>query len=273
MAVISRTRANTYYRAAMEASPQYVAAAALRAKIVAAQHSLPGVPAVAAPVDTDGDISVWLDSVVEAAAAEHAREVKVNALRERLIWCDKTITDVAVTETNNILAHLDDALTDVMDRVAGVVDNLNGARNAQQVIDAEVGDTWKQLRPLRDEYDKLRTAQQWAMAGEDALTWSRSDYLWDDQVASDLILANLDELYPQWKTKTATTFKLSDAPEPDPRPWPTNPIEQLVWLSASDAVPWVPTLQDLAALNHQRLQRINQPNDQDHDGNHLIGAS
>jgi len=33
------------------------------------------------------------------------------------------------------------------------------------------------------------------MAGEDQLAWSRSEYLWDDDLASDLIIANLDSVY------------------------------------------------------------------------------
>jgi hypothetical protein len=259
MAVHSRARSNPYYRAALEAAAQYVEASALRTKLLEAQQSLPGVPVVAAPQTADDNIAAWLDAVAEAQAAERAREIKSNAIRAQLIWCEKVVEDTATVQTDRILNCLHANLIEVMDHATAVVDRLDGARTPQQVIDRGVGDAWKQLRPLRNEYDKIRQAQEWAMAGEDQHVGSRSHYLLNDPLASDIILANLDDLYPEWKTKGANTFNISDAPDDDPRPWPQEPIEQIVWMCTSDAQPWVPTLSELNELNQQRTARLNPP--------------
>ena len=40
-----------------------------------------------------------------------------------------------------------------------MVERLDGAHTPTQVIDAGVGDVWKELRPLRAEYDAVRQAQ------------------------------------------------------------------------------------------------------------------
>jgi hypothetical protein len=258
MVVYSRARNNPYYRAALEDSPQYVDAETMRTKLLEAQQQLPGAPAVPA-LETADDIAAWLDTVAETDAAEHAREIKFNALRDRLIWCDKVVEGVVTVETDRILTSLHDALVEVMDQVAAVVDRLNGARTPQQVIDAGVSDAWKELRPLRTEYDQVRTAQEWAMAGEDQHVGSRSHYLLGDPLATDIAIANLDTVFPGWRDKDNRAINLSDAPQQDPRPWPQDPVEQLVWLCTSDAEPWVPTLSELNQLNRQRIARLNPP--------------
>jgi hypothetical protein len=164
MVVYSRARANRYYRAALEASPPYVGAAALRAKLLDTQQSLPAVPAVVAPESPDADMGAWLDAVTEADAAERSREVKFNALRDRLMWCDKVVEDAAAIETNRILSSLNDDLRDVMDQVAAVVERLDGARTPQEVIDAGVGDVWKvaaATRFLRQDPAGTRVGDGW----------------------------------------------------------------------------------------------------------------
>ena len=252
VALASRCRANKFYKAALEASPDYVAAAGLRAKLLTAQRDLPAVPAVAAPVDADADLDAWLDQVVAAEAAEQVRGVKYRAIQARLIWCDRTVESVATTETDDHLARLHESLMGIMGKVSAVVDRLDGAYTPQEVINQGVGDAWKQLPPLRAEYDALRQAQEWVVAGEPLVTSVRSDYLLDDPMASDLILSNLDVLFPAWKSRPGNVSRMSAAPEEDPRPWPADPIEQLVWLCVSEAQVWVPTMSQLNQLNTQR---------------------
>ena len=69
----------------------------------------------------------------------------------------------------------------------------------------------------------------------------RSNYLLDDPLATDTTLRNLDQIFPAWREPDTTHTTLSDAPQADPRPWPQDPISQLVWLATSEAQPWVPT--------------------------------
>ena len=56
VAVYSRARVNKFYASALEDSPQYVEASALRAKLLKEQQSLPGMPAVSAPQTADADL-------------------------------------------------------------------------------------------------------------------------------------------------------------------------------------------------------------------------
>jgi hypothetical protein len=231
--VASRARTNPYYRAALEASPQYVTTLALHQKLAEAQRTSPGVPAVLARV----------------------RDARADAIRAQMVHCDKIIEDLVTVETDRILGYLSEALTTVMDQVADVVEHLDGARTPQQVIDAGVGDAWRELSPLRDEYDQIRTAQEWAMSGDLQLTSPRSKYLLDDPLATDTAIANLDDVFPAWREPDNTHSTFSTAPQTDPRPWPQDPVEQLVWLAASEAQPWVPTSTDLNWLHAERRKR------------------
>src|ERR1700716_3060574 len=92
--VMSRA-GNAYYKAALEKSPQYGAAVALRSRLLQERDNLPGVPVVAPLNDADGDVAAWLDAVAEADAAQRSREAKLAALRDRIQWCEKAVEDVA----------------------------------------------------------------------------------------------------------------------------------------------------------------------------------
>lgn len=256
--VISRARANRFYARALTSCPEYVAAVELRDRLLEAKQTLPGVRAVPAPRNADDDLDAWLSAVVAADAAERERDVKTAALTAERISCDKRIESLAVTQTDRILGCLDADLADVMAKVESVVERLDGARTPQQVIDRGVGDAWRELRPLRADYDAIRAAQDWAMAGEMLHTSSRSDYWAGDPMASDCALQNLDEVWPGWKSKPVGEYSLSVAVD-DPRPWPPDPVEQLVWLCTSAAQAWVPTIAELEQLGRERLQRINNP--------------
>ncbi len=80
---------------------------------------------------------------------------------------------------------------------------------------------------------------------------ARSTYL-DDEIASDCILSNLDQVYPEWKhPKPDIAIQRWD--RPDTRPWPTSPVSQLIWLVVSEAQPWVPTWDQLRELGQRRI--------------------
>jgi hypothetical protein len=83
----------------------------------------------------------------------------------------------------------------------------------------------------------------------------------DDPLADDTHLANLDALLPGWHDPD-TRFAMQGTPD-DRRPWPADPLEQLVWLVRSDAEVWIPTTSDLDALHAQRRDRLNPMPDND----------
>ena len=66
----------------------------------------------------------------------------------------------------------------------------------------------------------------------------------------------LENIFPDWRDKSSRLIMISGE-EPDPRPWPLDPIEQLVWFSSSDAQVWIPTRRQLDQLHADRQRRRN----------------
>ena len=91
----------------------------------------------------------------------------------------------------------------------------------------------------------------------DEISRHASHYFNDDPHASRLFIRNIDSVFPGWLDGATTTFSMSGA-RPDPRPWPTDPVAQLVWLSSSAAEVWLPTFAQLEQLQ-QELHRKHNP--------------
>jgi hypothetical protein len=160
---------------------------------------------------------------------------------------------------NTILGSLAADFESIMADVTSVANQLNGARDASAAIARNAEDAWRRLPELRDEYDKIRSAQtSVVVAAFDPylLATARSSYI-EDELASDVAIANLDELLPSWKrpdNRTTTSFRELG----DRRPWPIDdPLAQLVWLVTSNAKPWLPTEPELRNLHAERAARIN----------------
>ena len=160
-----------------------------------------------------------------------------------------------MVDPDRLLRSLDKDMDELMRDVDAVVERLGEARTPREVIAAGVGDAWNELGTLREAYDKLRQAQEFVMTGEHQWTASRSNYL-DDPHASDTHIANLDIIFPDWRDKSTRLIMISGE-EPDPRPWPLDPIEQLVWFFSSDARVWIPTRRQLDQLHADRRRRRN----------------
>ena len=217
------------------------------------QLNLPGVARPESPTSSDADLEAWLESLADAELVDQRRAAKWSALNRLVVDCNRRIEDAA-SDTTRVLASLNADLQALMDDVAAVVDRLGDARTPNEVIAGGVGEVWRDLFPLRGSYDKLREAQTWAMLGPDELINSRSRYV-DDAHASDVMIRNLDDVFPGWN-QPDTTFRLSgDAPRR--QPWPPDDVEQLIWLHESDAEPWIPTIDQLAALRVERQRRLN----------------
>jgi hypothetical protein len=256
VAVHARCRANPFYRAAVEAAcPEYTQAAQLRRELLQAQTVLPGVPAVA-PLGPGDNVGAWLDAVVETTEATRIREVQSNALRGELNRCDLIVEAATVSGTDEILAALHDSLMEVMDRVSAAVVKLKGAVSPAQAIDFGTGPAWKALTPLAARYAEIRTAQEWALGPEFIAA-----HHYSDELVSDLTVSNLDEL---WVDRDRHTISFGGVPQQDPRPWPSDETERLIWLATSGANPWIPTTQQLNRLNKERAaQRNAAPDDRD----------
>ncbi|MBZ4558585.1 hypothetical protein GBO17_14230 [Mycobacterium avium subsp. hominissuis] len=249
-------RTNPYLHRALADFPEYSRAVELRAKVIQAQRELRGVAAVPNPADAAG-LDEFLAAVERRTLDELAFEAKRRALMSLRGEIDNRLPSIIAVHADAILASLAADFATLMTEVESVATELRGARNASEAIAHGAEDAWRRLPELRDEYDKLRSAQSSVMlvaVAPHILATAKSDYI-DDPLASDLAIANLDEVLPGWRrpdNRATTTFgELGDR-----RPWPVDdPIEQLVWLVTSDAEPWLPTRADLSALRAKRQAR------------------
>ncbi|OMC33433.1 hypothetical protein A5739_08820 [Mycobacterium colombiense] len=256
MLVAQNAATNRYYQRAIESvgGENYTRACQLRAAASQMRMTLPPITPQPPPADADA-LPGWLTDAVAATTATWERAAKLEALTNLIGECDRNIGGIA-SNTDALCRSLADDLAQLMDSVAAVVDELKGARTPAQVIDLGVADAWKKLPTLRTEYDRIRAAQELVMAREAEWQHAKSDRYHDDPLASDMALANLDDIFPRWRDGHTDTFVLQGE-KPDPRPWPKDPVEQLVWLCTSNARPWIPTSGELDRLAGQRRRRAN----------------
>lgn len=254
--VMDRCARNSYYRAAVE-TPELIDAIELRARALRMRAEIPNVPPVPMPTTADADLAAWLDLDKAQRHAAQDRAEAADAFSRLIAVQDQRISSIANNQ-NSALARLNQAMQGVMSIAAQLVSRLSGCHTATQIVangDPDVLAAFQDLRRLRsDEYDAIRTAQDWCMAGDPRGPNYRSKWL-DDDLASDTAIANLDEVFPQWRERKPefAIISASDQPQADPRPWPTDPTEQIIWLVTSDAQVWVPTWHQLGELGRRRI--------------------
>jgi hypothetical protein len=180
------------------------------------------------PTRMEHDLDAWMSVVEDLEAAEHQRSVRYNALSSLITSLESTIQAV-VHEKNRLLSSLAQDLDKIMADAAAVVARLDGARNAGEAIKRGVADAWQELPTLCDQYDTIRQAQDWIMAGDHRVVNARSEYLWTDDLASDLAIANLDTVFPDWKSPARNHAIQQWDNQNRLQPWPAEPIEQLVY--------------------------------------------
>jgi hypothetical protein len=248
-------RVNEYFRKALNANPSYPAAVALRDRAQQARDELPAVQ-WPDPPGTEDDLGAWLDAVAEADAAERARTAKIVALTQLLGRCDGDISMCVLGDPDGVLESLSRDFEALMTEVDAAVQRLGDARTPAEVIANNASAAWNELGVLRRSYDALRVAQSAVMASAapDAVQASRLLHL-DDPLASDAMIANLDDVFPTWRQSQPRHM---DGALNDLRPWPVDDYTaELVWLSASDAEPWIPTVKQLEQLQAERRHRMN----------------
>lgn len=249
--VISRVGSNEFYARAV-GSEEYDEAVELRSLALHVQTTLPGVAQPPMPATVDDDIGGWLDAVVAADAATGERERKHSALTALISQCEGIIAAAANLDPDRLLKSLSVELDALMEDVEAVVNRLGGARTPQEVIAAGVGDEYNKLGELRERYDQLRRAQDWTLGSDLSLTQSK---FFDDPHANCARIRNLDMIFPAWRDGSTNRVVLSGV-EPDPRPWPSDPVEFLFWLVTSEAEWWLPTRRQLEQLHAERARRL-----------------
>ncbi|ORB84675.1 hypothetical protein B1987_13700 [Mycobacterium kansasii] len=247
---------NPYYGKAIRRNPNYAQAIDLRHKAVAARAAhiaaRPQPPAM--PATVNDDLDHWLTTTAHTAAADAEWSAKDQALAALIAHCEARIQGIGM-DRDTILKSLNDDLDQLMARAAHAVEQLNGAHTPAEVVAAGVGDVWNELAELRHDYDQIRQAQASVMTGLQELGLGRSNYLFDDPLASDTAIANLDHIFPAWRDRTTPT-PVSFSPSWDGRaqPWPKDPVGQLVWIVTSGAQAWTPTTSQLNTLWAKRRE-------------------
>jgi hypothetical protein len=246
--VIRRAALNDYYRRAVQ-TPEYDRALLLNAKATQLRQELAPIPQAPMPSSAD-ELDDMLEVVAGLAHLERERAEKWNYLTVVINASQNAITSV-VNAKDHVIASLQTDLDEIVSALAAVVDRLDGARNAAEAIQRGVADPWQELSPLRAQLDSVWQAYDWTMMGDQRVIHSRSEYL-DDTLASDLRIANLDEVFGEWKHAPGNNV-IQRWDSPRVQPWPADPIEQLVWLATSGAKLWCPTPRQ---LDEQKAQRI-----------------
>lgn len=251
--LINTARTNPALAAALTVVPEWQQTIDLRDAVQQKMDNLAHVPLPPRPTNAD-----QLDDWIAAAAAATSQQEQAERLHATLrsLAADLTgnLDGTAWIHGNTMLADLHTQLVAVMKSVATIADKLNGANNASAAITQQVEKHWRALPELRIQYENIRAAQTIITIAVDSNASQNaiSPHL-PEELASDLLLANMDELIPGWRI--ADTRWVASGNPPRRAPWPTEPIEQLVWLATSDAQPWVPTTDQLAQLNDKRLNR------------------
>jgi hypothetical protein len=257
-AVMQRAE-NPYYAKALRLNPNYDEALELRQQAILARsrHALSRPHAPLIPTTTNADLDGWLNAAAAAAAAETEWLAKDSALAKLIAHCESRIQGVGL-DHDAVLQSLHADLNELMDRVAAAVERLGGARTPLEVIAADTGDAWNELQELHPEYETIRKAQDLAMSGSPEISMAASNYLWDDPLASDARIANLDEVFPHWRDQAPpSVVSLNRSWDGRAQPWPADPVGQLVWLATSGAKAWIPTIHDLNKLWEARRRRAN----------------
>lgn len=257
-ALKSKADANPYLRDALQAVPDYPRAVALRANLLERQQRFAAVHTPALPADADADLDAWLADVTKAAETQRTLDVQRDALDAALRDIDRRIENVPQLHTDTLLKSLARDLAALMAAIDNAVAQLDGARTPAEAITRGVEDAYRELPALRESYDLLRAAQMTVVLAADPfhVQAARSAHI-DDPMASDLVLANMDAVLPGWRLPDKRNHITINGAMPDRRPWPLDPIEQLVWLSTSNAEVWLPTLAELDALRERRQAHVN----------------
>lgn len=249
--VMERIAQNPHYKRAVE-TPAYLHAVEMRAALLRKRAELPRVHPIPSPSDP-AELDAWIEQSSTARTLQRDHSETDEAISREIAKQERLIQSVAAN-ANPILAALNSDLAAVMGVAAAIVQRLDGTHTAAAIVasrDPARMDAYTDLAELREKYDAIRVAQDWTTAGDPRDQHARSTYL-DDPLASDTAISNLDQIFPAWKHRSPD-IAIMRWDQPDARPWPKDPVEQLIWMVVSDAQPWIPTWDDLDKLKQRRI--------------------
>ncbi|WP_199253856.1 hypothetical protein [Mycolicibacterium mengxianglii] len=201
----------------------------------ATQSSRPATPE---DVTTD-----WLDAEVDRRRYGKKTEESLDVLRNLEIEARSDAADLIQQNAAKLVRGLADQLKTVCTDAAAAVDALGpDVNDPAAAIQANVAGHWKTLTELRAEYDSIRRAQlalyrDTAEGDFDQLRCGNNQPNIPDPEARLFFHRNLPKVAPKWRGHTDS----NRLDRPGEAPWPSNPVEQLVWFIRNDSGIWCPT--------------------------------
>ncbi|MDC8973990.1 hypothetical protein [Mycobacterium marinum] len=197
----------------------------------AATHTAPW-PATASEV-TD----TWLTGEVERRHTLEAHQERAKILAELIIDSRQQASTLIEEHAEQLMSALDARLQALVAHAEPAVQALDGATTAAQAIKANAAEHWNTVAELRPQYDEIRSVQrnlyQYVLQFDmlpfgDGIPSAHPE-------ARIYYHRNLDDIAPQWRGWT--TNGVQHLPE---YPWPTDPVERLVWFVRNNSGMWCP---------------------------------
>lgn len=225
---------------------------------ITALYTEPQTDPFPGPFESGAVTQAWIDDVLDRRL-EHERR---DATRNVLLSFIKEAEDRANAlrpDADALLGAYNQRLQELLSTARPLAQSLGNAATADEAIAADRAGQWKQLGELAADYRMLRDAQMALMSGDLVRASKSSDGRGED-LASDLYLANLDTVWPHWKEPHLAPFATVYPHQPQRverrEPWPTDPVQMLVWLVTTKAEPWIPTSGQLRELWVDRRDRM-----------------
>ncbi|MEU9805595.1 hypothetical protein [Mycobacterium sp. NPDC050853] len=258
--VAVRSRHNPYLNTMLADIPEYLVAtataeraAALAVEIAqrteAQTPALPTAPEQITPEWIDGEVARRRYGTDSAAQITLLGEVEFGALQQAWQHIEQCSTA--------LIEQLANQLHDLIDRATVAAGHLGDEVGcAADAIDHGTSKHWKTLSDARRDYDILRDAQR-TVYRCDTVHFDRAACGDENQRITDpearlYYHRNLSAAAPGWRGHTSTERidQFGDTP------WPTDPVEKLLWFIRNDTGIWCPTPRQitdlLASEEHER---------------------
>lgn len=215
-----------------------------RAMLRAERTSVSPTIRPAAPEDIN---DTWLNDEVERRRALKELDNRREILQEVVFEARREGISLIEDNAEELVEALDERLQQLITTVQSAVEAMGpDVHTAADAIQASAADQWKILAHSRTDYDAIRATQR-ALYQADRISFDGLQY--GDGVhgaepeARKYYHRRLDQVAPRWRGWQANGQ--DHLPE---YPWPSDPVEQLVWFIRNDSGIWCPTPQQLSTM-------------------------
>ncbi|SIM22121.1 hypothetical protein [Mycobacteroides abscessus] len=194
----------------------------------------------------------WLAEEVRRRVFGTDTDIKLKVLRETHFHAVQKSRSVIESHSKGLIEQLDGHFQKLVAEVQVIADKLGDAATAVDAINADVADHWKSLIEHRARYNSLRDIQR-ALYRCDSFNIDAAACGDQNQRVTDLearlyFHRNLATVAPNWRGDINADRQETYGSVP----WPSDPVEQLLWFVRNDSGIWCPTGQQIRALLEQQ---------------------